>query len=88
MDSLHEGAEPSAVRTEVLELAFDFNLVTAYTSLVAVDERASALGEPHRVRFASALPAGGSSNPLRRLLGLVLFGAGLLLLSGAWRWLS
>ena len=86
MDSLHEGADPRAVRAEVLELAMEFNLVTAYSSLVAVEESASALGEAHRVRLAAALPAGGSGNPLRRLLGWSLLLAGLCLLAGAWRW--
>jgi Ca-activated chloride channel family protein len=88
MDSLHEGADPRAVRSEVLELAMEFNLVTAYSSLVAVEESASALGEAHRVRMAAALPAGGSGNPLRRLLGLSLLVAGLCLLAVAWRWMK
>jgi Ca-activated chloride channel family protein len=88
MDSLHEGAEPRAVRSEVLELAMEFNLVTAYSSLVAVEESASALGEAHRVRLAAALPAGGSDNPLRRLLGWSLLVAGLCLLAVAWRWMK
>jgi Ca-activated chloride channel family protein len=85
MDSLHEGADPEAVRAEVVDLAIGFNLVTSYTSLVAVDDRASALEDPESVRIAAALPAGGTFNPLHRLVALALLGAGIVLLAGA-RW--
>jgi Ca-activated chloride channel family protein len=87
MDSLHEGADPAMVRREVVDLALDFNLVTAYTSLVAVDQSATALGEARSVRIANALPAGGNDIPLRRLYAIALLGAGLLLLAAARRWL-
>jgi Ca-activated chloride channel family protein len=87
MDSLHEGADPAMVRKEVVDLALVFKLVTAYTSLVAVDQSATALGEAKSVRIANALPAGGSDNPLRRLLAVALLGVGLLLLAAVRRWL-
>jgi len=80
MDSLHEGADPGDVRSEVVELGLGFNLVTRYTSLVAVEERPSALGPARTTRMAAALPAGGTDNPLKRLVGVVLAGIGLLLL--------
>jgi Ca-activated chloride channel family protein len=82
MDSLHEGADPADVRAEVVDLGLSFHMVTAYTSLVAVDDRASALGRPRPLRMASVLPRGGSDGPLRLLAGwaLVLIGLGFLLL--------
>ena len=80
MDSLHEGADAGDVRSEVVELGLGFNLVTRYTSLVAVEERPSALGPARTTRMAAALPAGGTDNPLKRLVGVALAGIGLLLL--------
>jgi len=82
MDSLHDGADPAAVRAEVVDVGLDFHLVTDYTSLVAVDDRATALGNAQQVRIAAALPRGGTDGPLRLLAGwaLVVVGLGLLLL--------
>jgi Ca-activated chloride channel family protein len=80
MDSLHEGADPGAVRGEVVEIGLEFNLVTAYTSLVAVDDRPTALGASRLTRVATALPQGGTEGPLRRSLGVVLLAVGLLML--------
>jgi Ca-activated chloride channel family protein len=80
MDSLHEGADPGAVRSEVVDLGLRFKLVTAYTSLVAVEEQPSAIGPARRMRMANALPSGGTDNPLRLTVGWLLVGAGLLLL--------
>jgi Ca-activated chloride channel family protein len=80
MDLLHEGADPAMVRDEVLALALRFGLVTRYTSLVAVEQRPTALGDARTLRSAAVLPAGGTTDPLKRrvgaglaLLGLVLF---------------
>ena len=81
MDSLAEGADAGTVRTDVIELALDFHLVTRYTSLVAVEERPSALGTSRTVRTAAALPLGGTDNPLKLLIGALLSVAGLLVLS-------
>jgi Ca-activated chloride channel family protein len=82
MDSLHEGADPADVRAEVVDLGLAFHMVTAYTSLVAVDDRASAIGNARPVRLASVLPRGGTDGPLRLIAGwvLVLVGLGFLLL--------
>lgn len=77
MDSLHDGADPAGVRTEVVDLGLAFNMVTAYTSLVAVEDRASALGSARPFRLASVLPRGGTNGPLRLLAGWVLVVVGL-----------
>ncbi|MFZ5559129.1 MAG: marine proteobacterial sortase target protein [Pseudomonadota bacterium] len=37
MDTLHDGADPARVRSEVIKVALDHRLVSRYTSLVAVD---------------------------------------------------
>jgi Ca-activated chloride channel family protein len=79
MDSLHEGAVEDDVRREVIEVGLDFNLVTAYTSLVAVEETPSAFTESRTLRSAAALPMGGTSGPLRLRLGLLLTALGLAL---------
>jgi Ca-activated chloride channel family protein len=79
MDSLHEGAVEQDVRREVIDVGLDFNLVTAYTSLVAVEETPSANGGSRTLRSSSALPMGGTSGPLRLRLGLVLTALGLAL---------
>jgi len=84
MDSLHEGADPGSVRREVVDVALAFGLVTSYTSLVAVEEVPTALGTARPARLAGALPAGGTNNPLRLRLGLVLTAAGLGLLALLW----
>jgi Ca-activated chloride channel family protein len=81
MDTLHEGADPEGVRADVVELALAFDLVTQYTSLVAVDDTPTALGPPRPTRMAAALPQGGTNGPLRLLSGLVLAGVGTLLYS-------
>ena len=79
MDSLHEGADPADVRRAVVELGLSFHLVTRYTSLVAVEEFATALGPASSHHVAGALPQGGTSDRLRLLLGLALGGLGLTL---------
>lgn len=79
MDGLHEGADPEAVRREVVDLALEFRLVTRYTSLVAVEDLPSALDASRPVTVAAALPQGGTGHGLRLLVGLVLTAMGLLL---------
>jgi len=81
MDTLAEGADAGMVRADVIELAFDFHLVTRYTSLVAVEERPSAVGASRTVRTAAALALGGTDNPLKLLIGLLLAAVGLLVLA-------
>jgi len=79
MDSLQEGAAKEDVRTEVIDVGLDFNLVTAFTSLVAVEEVPTALGPSHPLRSAVALPSGGTTGPLELRLGLLLSALGLCL---------
>jgi Ca-activated chloride channel family protein len=74
LDSLHEGADPDAVRQEVIDVSSRFGIVTRYTSLVAVEEFPTANGDSRRVKVASAtpgtgqLPLGGTREPLLRLV--------------------
>jgi Ca-activated chloride channel family protein len=77
MDTLLEGADAETVRAVVIELALEFNLVTRYTSLVAVEERPTAMGASRAMRTAAALPQGGTDNPLKLLLGALLSTLGL-----------
>jgi Ca-activated chloride channel family protein len=87
MDSLHEGADGAMVRREVVAVGLAFQLVTRYTSLVAVEEFISTAGNAARARVANALPAGselgvlprgGTLQPLFRRLALAVLLAGLL----------
>jgi len=82
MDSLHEGVPAADVRTAVIDVGLDYGLVTAYTSLVAVEQVPTALDASNAVRRAAALPMGGTDGPLRLRLGLLLgvLGLGLLAL--------
>ena len=97
MDSLHEGAQHGKVREKVISLGKAFNLVTKYTSLVAVEQLLTALGAARTLQLANTLPAGskllsnpslpqgGTSGPLLMLLGLLLTlaGGGLMLFGRA-----
>ncbi|MCP4546889.1 MAG: marine proteobacterial sortase target protein [bacterium] len=87
MDSLHEGADPTRVRAAVIDVAREFNLVTKYTSLVAVEKTPSALLMAQRRNVPNTLPrgsrlgnlpSGGTTRPLRILLGGLLCLTGLL----------
>jgi len=80
MDSLHEGAVEPDVRRDVIDVGLEFNLVTAYTSLVAVEEIPSAYGPAQTLRRSAALPLGGTTGPLRLRIGLLLAALGLGLL--------
>ncbi len=96
MDRLRAGADEEQVRREVIAVAKEFRLTTRYTSLVAVEELATADGPSRAVRVANllpqgsrllgdALPQGGTSGPLRILAGLWLTAAGAVLSALAWR---
>jgi Ca-activated chloride channel family protein len=96
MDSLHEGADPDDVRRQVVDVALAHNLVTKYTSLVAVDATATATAEgpaalrpvanalPHGSKLHGAtLPKGGTDGPMRRHVALVLvLASGMLAVTG------
>ncbi|MDH3283672.1 MAG: VIT domain-containing protein [Acidobacteriota bacterium] len=90
LDTVHAGADPEDVRRRVVELAAAHRLVTPYTSLVAVETVASAIGDPDKIALAlgspgsggatALLPRGGTAAPLFRLLGGSLLLAGAMLL--------
>jgi Ca-activated chloride channel family protein len=94
-DGLLAGADAESVRSAVVETALAFGLVTRYTSLVAVEEFSSAEGPSRTARVPSALPAGshvlstlpqgGTWEPFRRRIGILLLVAGALLGLAAWR---
>ncbi len=81
MDSLVEGADEQLVRTDVIDLAMAFRLVTKYTSLVAVEQFPGELSDGLR-DMARALPRTGTLGPLKQLLALMLVASGLLSLYG------
>ncbi len=91
MDSRIEGTDPETVREQVLDVALRHQLLSPYTSFVAVDRTPARVAERlEKRRLASAAPAGGSSTglpqtaaglPMHALLGLM----GLLLAAAAWR---
>jgi hypothetical protein len=76
MDSLHEGADADFVRGEVVDVALDFNLVTLYTSLVAVDHGQVDTQLASAQRIAAVLPQGGTDAGLRWLVGWILLAVG------------
>ena len=89
LDTRATGRDEAVVREEVLPLALEFGLVTPYTSLVAVEERPTALGPsvpapaanaiPGSAGDLLALPVGGTLDPLWLRTGLLLLLFGLLL---------
>ena len=80
MDSLHEGADATTVREAVVDLGLAHSLVTAYTSLIAVERYAGELGEG--LLMARTLPSTGTLDPLKRRIALLLVLAGILGLAG------
>ncbi len=81
MDDLALGADPEQVEKDVLEVALDHQLVTRYTSFVAVDKTPTrpphmALNSSQMAPLASSamalsMPAGGTSGPGRIAFGLM-----------------
>ncbi|MEO7934664.1 MAG: marine proteobacterial sortase target protein [Dokdonella sp.] len=88
--SIDRGAKPEEVRDQVLQLAIDHHLVSAYTSLIAIEQtpvRDSADDLVSR-RIANGDPAGSlayastaTSAPLQMLIGLIV-----LLIAGLFAW--
>jgi Ca-activated chloride channel homolog len=83
LDTLQEGADPQSVHDAVVAVAAPFNLVTRFTSLVAVEETPTAASAPSSsFQMANALPAGasqdgtlpqgGTTGPLVLRVGLLL----------------
>jgi Ca-activated chloride channel family protein len=58
MDAAVEGRDEASIRAAVVPLALRHHLVSKYTSLVAVDTRASVDGRAPRASVGVALPAG------------------------------
>lgn len=94
LDGLHRGADPAQVRAAVIAVARRFNLVTRYTSLVAVEEYRTAEGTWTTLPVANSLPRGsrlrmgvlpqgGTAGPLILVIGFVLTCAGATL---SWLW--
>ncbi len=81
MDRLVEGAEERAVRADVVDLAMAFRLVTAYTSLVAVEQFPGEIDDG-LVALRHALPRTGTFGPLKQALALFLVTTALLSLYG------
>ncbi len=96
MDSRFEGSPEETVRTQVIEVALGFGLVTRYTSMVAAEEFASSHSDYETCNVRSLAPngspgdrflgQGGTVRPLVRLLGIGLLIAGglAMLLSRMW----
>ncbi len=85
MDEITRGADPAAVRPQVVKVALEHHLVSAYTSLVAVDLTPTApAAAPKTAAVASSVPHGfeGAQLPqtdtparLHLLLGLAALAA-------------
>ena len=58
MDEITRGADAAAIRPQVIKVAFDHHLVSAYTSLVAVDVTPTATGEAKTAMVKASLPRG------------------------------
>ncbi len=89
MGTLLEGASEDRVRARVVPLAVQHNLLTRFTSMVAVEETPSATGLCRSVRMPNTLPdgshllglpRGGAGAPLHALAGLLFGVLGLSLL--------
>nr|MBC8423322.1 VWA domain-containing protein [bacterium] len=92
-DQIIDGAPEDQIKAKVIPIAEAFNLVTRFTSMVAVEETPSATGVCRTVRMPNTLPSGshllglprgGTTAPLRAAAGLMLGSVGLLLLIGYW----
>jgi Ca-activated chloride channel homolog len=58
MDEITRGADPASVRPAVVKVALDHHLVSAYTSLVAVDVTPTAPSYARTAMVKASLPAG------------------------------
>ncbi len=85
MDDLALGGDREQIRDEVIELALDHNLVTKFTSLVAVDVSASAPAGAAAQRMlplnrpAGSLPRTATPATMHALIALLLIAAGFIL---------
>jgi hypothetical protein len=70
------GADPVAVRADVVDLAKRFSLVTAYTSFVVVADESYAAKRESGENEDGALPQGGTEEPLLLAIGVALSALG------------
>lgn len=89
MDSRVTGADPEAVREQVLAVALEHQLMSEFTSFVAVDKTPARTAKLlQKRRLAAAAPAGSSTGLPQTAAGLTLHGVlgllGLLLALAAW----
>ncbi|HSN21562.1 MAG TPA: marine proteobacterial sortase target protein [Usitatibacter sp.] len=84
MDAMRRSGDAQALRSQVVQVALEHHLVSAYTSLVAVDVTPTASGPSKTMRVASALPRGSDAGAipqtdtpatLQLLLGLLALAA-------------
>ena len=82
MDAMRRGGDADTYRKQVIDVALAHHLVSAYTSLVAVDVTPTATGPSKRALVNAALPRNGTSIPqtdtpatLELLLGLLALAA-------------
>ena len=82
MDAMRRGGDADTYRKQVIDVALAHHLVSAYTSLVAVDVTPTATGPSKRALVNAALPRNGPSIPqtdtpatLELLLGLLALAA-------------
>jgi Ca-activated chloride channel homolog len=96
MDSLRDGADATAIRASVVKIAIEHHLVSAYTSLVAVDVTPTApngasrtalvkASAPRGVDMAGQLPQTDTAATLQLLLGLLALGTAMLFTAAARR---
>jgi Ca-activated chloride channel family protein len=81
LDEQHRGRDAESVRSEVVALALEHQIVTRHTSLIAVDDRPTASGAARAVNVAGVLPRGGTDARLRRLLAMIFLVVGA---TGCW----
>ncbi len=63
-NALGYGADKEIIKKEVTALGLQYNLITAYTSFIAIDERVRTDGKPHTVVQPLPLPEGVSDDAL------------------------
>jgi len=78
MQDLHAGSDAETIRKEVIAVSRTFQIVTRYTSLVAVEEFPTAVGQARQVSVPNggSLPRGGTAEPLILALAMLLTLAG------------
>ena len=78
MQDLHAGGDAETIRKEVIAVSRTFQIVTRYTSLVAVEEFPTAVNQARQVSVPNggSLPHGGTAEPLILALAMLLTIAG------------